>query len=284
MIKQCKGKDLDNVSKSKLLERGWLSSIKYDGNYVQIHKQGNSVRFFTSGGKEFYHELVADSLVKNNPNLDFIIETEFIGSSQGKLGDRVKAAKLTTYRTNFEKGLANVGLDTNRDTFIVFDVIILNWTFEGRLAWLLNVFKGSEQVRLASFEYVDKLELAKCKAKELVDLGYEGLFLKHINHVYQPGKRVNEAIKLKYRKTADLLCIDIEPGEGKYIDMIGSLVLQDKEGRTVSVGSGLDDSMRGLPKDCFIDKIVEIEYEQIIDTYIQPTFVRVREDKTMEIA
>lgn len=283
MIKQCKGKDLDNVSKSKLLERGWLSSIKYDGNYVQIHKQGNSVRFFTSGGKEFYHELVADSLVKNNPNLDFIIETEFIGSSQGKLGDRVKAAKLTTYRTNFEKGLANVGLDTNRDTFIVFDVIILNWTFEGRLAWLLNVFKDSEQVRLASFEYVDKLELAKCKAKELVDLGYEGLFLKHINHVYQPGKRVNEAIKLKYRKTADLLCIDIEPGEGKYIDMIGSLVLQDKEGRTVSVGSGLDDSMRGLPKDCFIDKIVEIEYEQIIDTYIQPTFVRVREDKTMEI-
>lgn len=283
MIKQCKGKDLDNVSKSKLLERGWLSSIKYDGNYVQIHKQGNSVRFFTSGGKEFYHELVADSLVKNNPNLDFIIETEFIGSSQGKLGDRVKAAKLTTYRTNFEKGLANVGLNTNRDTFIVFDVIILNWTFEGRLAWLLNVFKGSEQVRLVSFEYVDKLELAKCKAKELVDLGYEGLFLKHINHVYQPGKRVNEAIKLKYRKTADLLCIDIEPGEGKYIDMIGSLVLQDKEGRTVSVGSGLDDSMRGLPKDCFINKIVEIEYEQIIDTYIQPTFVRVREDKTMEI-
>jgi ATP-dependent DNA ligase len=283
MIKQCKGKDLDNVSKSKLLERGWLSSIKYDGNYVQIHKHGNSVRFFTSGGKEFYHELVADSLVKNNPNLDFIIETEFIGSSQGKLGDRVKAAKLTTYRTNFEKGLANVGLDTNSDTFIVFDVIILNWTFEARHNWLVNIFKGSEQVRLASFEYVDKLELAKCKAKELVDLGYEGLFLKHINHVYQPGKRVNEAIKLKYRKTADLLCIGIEPGEGKYIDMIGSLVLQDKEGRTVSVGSGLDDSMRGLPKDCFINKIVEIEYEQIIDTYIQPTFVRVREDKTMEI-
>lgn len=283
MIKQCKGKDLDNVSKSKLLERGWLSSIKYDGNYVQIHKHGNSVRFFTSGGKEFYHELVADSLVKNNPNLDFIIETEFIGSSQGKLGDRVKAAKLTTYRTNFEKGLANVGLDTNSDTFIVFDVIILNWTFEARHNWLVNIFKGSEQVRLASFEYVDKLELAKCKAKELVDLGYEGLFLKHINHVYQPGKRVNEAIKLKYRKTADLLCIGIEPGEGKYIDMIGSLVLQDKEGRTVSVGSGLDDSMRGLPKDYFINKIVEIEYEQIIDTYIQPTFVRVREDKTMEI-
>lgn len=284
MIKQCKGKDLDNIPKSRLLERGWLASIKYDGNYVQIHKQGNSVRFFTSGGKEFYHELVADSLVKNNPNLDFIIETEFIGSSQGKLGDRVKAAKLTTYRTNFEKGLDNVGLNTNSDTFIVFDVIILNWTFEARLNWLVNIFKGSEQVRLASFEYVDKLELAKCKAKELVNLGYEGLFLKHINHVYQPGKRVNEAIKLKYRKTADLLCIGIEPGEGKYIDMLGSLILQDKEGRTVSVGSGLDDSMRGLPKDCFIDKIVEIEYEQIIDTYIQPTFVRVREDKTMEIA
>ena len=47
MIEQCKGKDLTDVPKSRLLPDGWYTSIKYDGNYVQIEKKGNEVKFYT---------------------------------------------------------------------------------------------------------------------------------------------------------------------------------------------------------------------------------------------
>ena len=70
--------------------------------------------------------------------------------------------------------------------------------------------------------------------------------------------------------------------------MVGSLVLQESTGRLVSVGSGMSDEDRNKPSSYFVGKVVEIEYEQIADTYIQPTFgsdtvgVTLRLDKTEE--
>ena len=51
MIKQCKGKDLATVPTSELLAE-YYDSIKYDGNYVQIHKNGMQVKFYTSAVKD----------------------------------------------------------------------------------------------------------------------------------------------------------------------------------------------------------------------------------------
>ena len=101
---------------------------------------------------------------------------------------------------------------------------------------------------------------------------------------YNVGKRVHHAVKLKGRHTADLLCIGITPGTGKYKGMIGSLTLMDKEGRRVSVGSGLCDVARAGNKADFINKVIEIQYERIDDTYIQPVYIGIRADKNeMEI-
>ena len=282
MISQCKGKDLAKVPESKLLNSGWIASIKYDGNYVQVHKHQNDIKFYTSGNKEFYHELAAQELISSYPNINFILECEFIGESEGKLGDRTKAAKLTSYRTNFEKSRANIGLNTSLDCFKVFDTIIINTRFEDRLNWLVLNLKPSDFFNLVDFEITNDLESSILKAKEVARQGYEGLYLKHKNHRYIPGKRVNDAIKLKQRPTADLICIDVLEGTGKYTGMIGSLILIDSLGRRVNVGSGLDDLNRSRSKDYFKNKVIEIEYEQILDTYIQPTFVRVRNDKLIK--
>ena len=87
-------------------------------------------------------------------------------------------------------------------------------------------------------------------------------------------------MKWKARPTADLLCVNTTEGEGKYEGKIGALVLQDSEGRLVMVGSGLTDMEREADDMHFVGSIIEIEYEQIIDTYIQPTYIGVRHDKT----
>ena len=288
MLAQCKGKDLAKVPKSKLLQDGWYPSVKYDGNYVQIHKTGNEVKFYTSGGKEFYLGFIANKLIEMNPLVNFVIECEWIAETDGKLGSRTRCS-TGSYRANFIKGIQS-GVNYSKVRFKVFDIIEFDSSiitmpartiFKDRIKFF-NLLKFPMQIEPVS-RYEKTFTLENIDTKSMVKEGWEGLFIKHESHIYEPGKRVNTAIKLKLRPTADLLCIDVLKGEGKYEEMIGSLVLRDKEGRVVSVGSGLDDlDRRPELADWYIGKVIEIKYEQIIDTYIQPTFIQVREDKEIK--
>ena len=282
-IKQCKGKDLTNIPVSKLGNEFYVST-KYDGNYVQIHKVGNEVKFYTSSGKEFYLIDVADELIRNNVDIDFAIECEYIASTNGKLGSRGKCT-TTTFRTLFNKSLPSYANDA---ILMCFDIIYLKYTEEDDFA---NLGRFSKRLRyrdslrlgpnIKLVKHEGPFSLDKCKemAKELTNLGWEGIMCYSPDHIYSEGKRQNTSVKIKGRPTADLKCIGIEEGEGKYTGLIGSLILQDDKGRIVKVGSGLDDIDRYTHHNYFIGSMIEIEYEQILDTYIQPTFKCVRKDK-----
>jgi len=207
---------------------------------------------------------------------DFIIEGEYVELTHGKLGDRPKAAKLTTYRTNFAKGIPSaLGLES----IMIFDLIDETLNAKDRLnkltTMLYHKVEGLEEIETTYLT----LEDAISHAEDLVKYGWEGVMIKHVDHMYRPGKRVNDCMKIKFRNTADLLCTGINEGEGKYEGMIGSLSLMNAAGIEVDVGSGLTDQLRSMPWNHFIGKIIEIEYEQILDTYIQPTFIAVRDDK-----
>lgn len=285
-IKPQKGKDFSNLP-NKTLEvfdnTTYLQSIKYDGNQIFIIKIGNEVEFYTSDWKQFYLGVVAKEVLEIEE--DFLLVGEFMHDCIGKLGDRTKSAILTTYRTNFNKNLTNgiSELKTNIKIFdalqIVNNTLICNVMYKDRIKYAQTIVKGCTYLST-----IIVTEVTGAQAKEsnidLLRRGWEGSMLVEPISFYEIGKRVNHSIKLKGRKTADLLCIDTELGEGKYMDLIGSLVLEDSEGRRVSVGSGLSDNDRLYHEDFYIGKVIEIEYEQIMDTYIQPTFIRIRDDKT----
>lgn len=289
-----KGKTLDKLPKKHSFETTeYLVSTKYDGNRIFIVKKDNKISFFTSDWKQFSFPLLKngsnelfDKLLENS--FDFVIEAEFNYKSLGKLGDRPLSAILTTWRTNFNKGINYVytsflELDISIEAF---DILTLNngkpttnIPYIQRLANLNSLKKPSviqviKPARVLGFEAIDL-------AKVAVKAGWEGLVCVEPNSYYTIGKRGNHIVKLKYRKTADLLCIGYEKGEGKYQGVIGALVLKDTKGRIVNVGSGLSDIDRSVSPDDYIGKIIEIEYEQIMDTYIQPTFVCVRNDKQL---
>lgn len=290
-IHRSKGKDFAKVPKSKLLQTGWYPAIKYDGNYIQIHKKGEEVKFFTSGGKEFYIDYIAEGLIKLNPNINFTIECEYIADTNGKLGSRTKCS-TGHFRSQFSKGLPSNAIQ-GKTKFKVFNVLVFehkgntdnilkNKMFKDKIFYLKQI-KLCEGLSLAGY-YDKPFNLNNIDYKSLVKEGYEGLFIFHETHIDTPverDRRVNTAIKLKSRPTADLLCIDVEAGTGKYVEMIGSLVLKDSLGRIVKVGSGLSDEQRNLDiTDYYLGKVIEIEYEQILDTYIQPIFKCVRKEKT----
>lgn len=293
LIEAQKGKALDKLPKKDLdsFDTDIFSvSTKYDGNQIFIVKRNNKVTWFTSDFKQFDIPGLGAELLHNKS--DFIFVAEFMYNCEGKLGDRKKSAILTTLRTCWNKGIPNhMSFKEELCNIKLFDCI--PYKASEFCSFLQYELKQENRLEVASLLFFPS-QISKAKAKlmtgaeaklyskKLVNNGWEGVMCIDPKSKYQPGKRVNYSVKLKYRKTADLLCIDVVAGEigSKYENCIGALVLQDSSGRIVSVGSGLDDKDRRTElSDYYIGKIIEIEYEQIMDTYIQPVFVQVRIDK-----
>ena len=271
--KQNKGKDINKIPTSKLdTEAIYYISMKLDGHYTQIVYDGVDVKFYTSGNKEFYLDDVAND-IKRTISEPFHIECEFIYDCDGKLGSRGKSAMLTTFRTNFNKGIKTLG--GTKSQFMVLDRLDLpEYEFKYRVGRLPITNWLTPVAQIAG-----SLDFGKELAAQWVKEGYEGAMLKDRYHFYQEGKRTNDIIKIKPRLTADLKCIGYKDGTGKYEGMIGSLLLCDSIGREVLVGSGLNDNLRDKDPEYFLGKVIEIEYERVDNTYIQPIFKCIRDDK-----
>ena len=293
MIPQSKGKMIKDIPISKLDTKSlYFYSIKRDGNYLQIRKIGDKVFFYTSGNKQIYFEDVANFLIEKFKGVDITLACEYTGNSVGMLGNRVHAS-TGTERANFTKGIrSNLG---TRYLYI-FDILEYtvhgvgqyvddNTTAEVRVELLTHLgshwHNDETMMFFLSYFTLATIDEIKQEMIEMCSVGYEGLYAMATNHTNKAGKRLNNAIKFKLRCTADLLCIGIEEGKGKYANMIGALILEDSKGRVVSVGSGLTDSQRHIGNtNCYLHKVVEIEYEQLLDTYIQPVYLCLRDDKS----
>ncbi len=264
--------------------RKYMVSTKFDGNQIFIAKQGTHVRWFTSDWKEFNLPQLSISIA--NLPIDFVMMGEFNYDRPGKKGDRTLAqGKLTTERVNFNKKI-KCTLDESKVVINIFDIMEFdshgyreNRIYSARVSTLVGLCELLPRtINAVEFQYLSGEE-AWVYAKELDEAGWEGCMCMEPDQFYHVNKRVNHSIKLKIRPTADLECIEVTDGEDKYEGMIGALVLKDKQGRIVKVGSGLNDEQRGYHEDYFIGQIIEIEYEQILATYQQPVFIRIRDDK-----
>ena len=133
---------------------------------------------------------------------------------------------------------------------------------------------------------VYSMKEAQAIADEFISEGGEGAVVKKLDAIWQDGTS-KDMVKIKEVYDADLYCIEIKEGKGKYKGKIGSLILQTSCGRIeVDCGSGLTDLDRNKHPDEFIGKIIEIQYNKFIQSkkdkpaslYL-PRFVEIREDK-----
>jgi bifunctional non-homologous end joining protein LigD len=116
--------------------------------------------------------------------------------------------------------------------------------------------------------------------------GGEGIMLKRWRSTYQPGKRSGDWRKVKMVRTADGVITGFNPGEGKYIDTIGSIIISQYRGedlRPVTNISGMTDDLRyqiGREQHRYLGQVVEFAYERVlVDSYRHPRFKRFRPDK-----
>jgi ATP-dependent DNA ligase len=281
-----KGKAFDKLP-AKTLELfdniRYLVSTKYDGHQIFISKIRGVVRFFTSDWKEFNLPKM-NYYISSLPGDNFTLVGEFNYDSEGKLGDRSKSAVLTTFRTNFKKGIKTSPGQEDRCVVKVFDFVEVGlYLYADRLERARNLLYTALPMNISVVHTVIMSGREAFKYKdELTANGWEGCMLVEPDTYYEFSRRVNHSIKLKNRPTVDLLCIGVEYGQGKYANQIGAIVLKDSIGRTALAGSGLSDLQRLQAPKYFIDKVWEISYEQIMDTYIQPVIVSLREDKEID--
>lgn len=142
-------------------------------------------------------------------------------------------------------------------------------------------------IKLAETYVFQTREAIQSKFEELLAEGHEGLILKRWSHLYS-FKRSKDWIKVKAIKTADLKCTGIQEGDGKYEGGVGALICEGMvEGRNVkvNVGSGLSDHQRQNAWDCFLDQIIEVKYNTLIQdsktgqwSLFLPRFVTIRGD------
>lgn len=292
MTKINKALDLNKLfseqKKGKLLKKHITfpiyTPIKFDGNYVVVEVYKHKATFYTSGGLTYTHLDNAGDFFNQLPDAYYLAERIY---KEGLLGDRNKCNLKGSKTAQTSEG----------HNYRVFDVIDREDYHRGKS----NVTYIQRQRRLNSLLYsVDKFNQYAGMGKkiynqqelddylkEVVKLGYEGIMCVNPNWKWEHHntRRVTNFCKYKKRPSVDLLCIGTTAGTGKYEGLIGSLKLKDKCGRIVDVGSGMSDEDRLRNPEYFKGKVIEMFYEQIVDTYIQPTFgneyegVLIREDK-----
>ena len=263
----------------KAIEYPAIASIKYDGRNTIVHKKGNKITYETSGGKEF--------LLVNNEPFDQLPDghffTEMLGNGiEGKLGDRIHSGIQTSCVSNTSKGLPN----HHKPNWKVFSYLnnedYTNDKSSERYHAILSRIGqwdnslGTDfcpQYMVIQNEYQLKLYYA-----QVLSDGWEGLMVSSADQRWDNStSRLKTLCKLKGRYTMKGTCINTTDGEGKYTNMIGSLLIELENGLLVLVGSGLTDHERNTGD--FIGRVIEFEYEQLSKDGIplQPTYIAIRE-------
>jgi len=270
----------EQQAKGKLLKKQLrfplFAQIKYDGAYAVVEVDYNyNITYHTSGGLQYHFNDTMPWEKYLEPG--FYIAERTMGG--GKLGTRRYTA-LTGPKTD---QVASIHSELMFHDYLTYEEYLNGRAvtpYYRRLEKLMAILNGDWVTTTLIIKNAEQMEEY---LKVIVSQGYEGLMLKDQDWLWKDTKSRNiECAKYKKRPTADLLCTSTTHGEGKYGSMIGALVLTDLQGREVQVGSGLTDRDRARDPLYFIGSIIEVEYEQIIDTYIQPTYICRRDDKTKE--
>ncbi|CAG9769457.1 unnamed protein product [Ceutorhynchus assimilis] len=254
----------------KKCPNGMFSEIKYDGERVQVHKQGNEFKYFSRSLKPVMPHKVAhfkEYIPKAFPHAeDLILDTEILmmGTNTGKplpfgtLGVHKKAQ----FRD------ASVCL-------FVFDCMYYNGEslmekplIERKKILNANMTEVPNHIVFSEMQEIDEPQkLAKMIAKVL-KLGLEGLVLKDTMSKYEPGKRHWLKVKKDYlfggamADSADLIVLGAWYGTGQKGGMMSVFLMGCYNPNTrkfctvTKVHTGHDDkTLERLQKELEMEKI-----------------------------
>jgi len=249
----------------------FVITTKIDGNRILIIKENGTSKAFTRTGKLYEGLESILSEVDNIPYLDNIVfDGELIANVDGTTNE-VFSETQSLARS---KGKNKEGLK-----FHMFDMLPLDEFKNGQskenaikrkqnISRLMNDinFKHITEVKPLYMGY-DKNMIQKLMIELVEPNGLEGLMI-NLDKPYVT-KRTDSLLKVKKFKSCDVKVIGFEEGTGKYVGMLGSLIV-DYKGNPTGIGTGLVDSIREEiwnNQDKWLGRVVECKYfEESMDS------------------
>ena len=168
--------------------------------------------------------------------------------------ERALDGELWIARNTFEQLISTVKKDDPIDEewqqvrFMVFELPDSPGTFSDRLLALKTLLEPIENkyIKQAKHYRIASHSALMTQLDEVVANGSEGLMLHHQDAHYKTG-RSNDLLKVKKYADAEAIVIGHTPGKGKYLGMLGALLLEMPDGTRFRVGSGFSDLERQSP-------------------------------------
>jgi DNA ligase-1 len=183
--------------------------------------------------------------------------------------------------------------ESEKFTYVIWDVVpeeeylagIGEESYTTRFAKLESA-KFSKKVEIVESKFANTIDECLVFYQAMRDRGEEGAVIKVAESVWEDARSKN-MVKLKAINDIDAVCVGVEPGQGKYANMIGALLCEDSTGELkFSVGTGLKDDDRKKDPSYYIGLIVECTYNEIITakgrstkSLFLPVYKQVRLDK-----
>lgn len=278
--------------KDKVGDENWIAEEKFDGSRYLAFLTRSGPRIISRRGIE-----KTDRLPQLVADLNLLVSLDD-GPGVGTVLDGEVVAGTFSETISLVNSLGSRGVDSRTPyRYMVFDILrkgkedLRTEIFADRRHELDDIFEysiGVHDTKFNALELTPQVDSTEIPAflEKIWGAGGEGLILKHVGGVYQEGKRAKSWIKVKAVETADGVITGFTPGEGKYQDTIGAIVIgQYREGNLVNITkiSGMTDELRyrlGSNKQEFVGKVVEFAYQNKTDkSYRHPRFKRFRPDK-----
>lgn len=202
---------------------GMFSEIKYDGERVQLHKKGSEFKYFSRSLKPVLPHKVAhfkDYIPKAFPHgKDLILDSEIL-MVDTTTGKPLPFGTLGVHKKNEFKD-ATVCL-------FVFDCIYLNGEVltDKPIKYRKQVLRDNmteipNHIVFSEMEEIHEPDKLRAMIARVLEQGLEGLVLKPVDSIYEPGKRHWLKVKKDYlfegamADSADLIVLGAWYGTGK---------------------------------------------------------------------
>lgn len=288
--------------------------IKYDGSRAQIHKKEGKIKIFSRRLEDITSALpdLVDA-IKKSVRGDAIVEGEIVATQDERPQPFQFVLRRLRRKYDLKEMMEKIPLK-----IYYFDVLyrgspLIDLPFRERRKILEEVITPLPNAEVSRVLVTENADEAQQFFEYSLSVGHEGLMIKDLDSVYQPGARGKKWLKIKQTlENLDLVIIGAEWGEGRRAHWLASFLLgiRDDEGnfREIGkVGTGITDEtfkelterltpfiieQKGKVVKLVPSFVVEVAYEEIQKSpnyesgYALrfPRVVRFREDKSPEEA
>jgi len=227
------------AQKAKTIEEGFKAvgspcaiEYKYDGFRLIIHKNNSEVKLFTRSLENVTKQFpeVAEYVLKYVTGSSFILDSEAIGYNK-------KTKEYTPFQAISQRIRRKYDIEKLREELPievnVFDILhyngksLLKEPFEKRAQLVRKIVTNTPYKIVPSKQIItDSIKKAEEFYKKALKDNQEGVMMKSLSAIYQPGSRVGHMLKVKpSERDLDLVITGAEYGTGKRSGWLSSFIL-----------------------------------------------------------